>query len=162
MSQADADWLLSQIEPLSRLHSDAAFIPESAYDQLFQGREYLDLVEPLSGKPLGELATNRQRAGFDTHPAWIEEMSRRDLVKMEKENEKAERDAMKAGGGTTTPKLVIYRKCSNLGCPSTTTMRSVNKAWFKCPTKRCPFWAFYLPACHVAIKLQHCNTCNKS
>jgi hypothetical protein len=83
---------------------------------------------------------------------------RRDLVKMEKENEKAERDARKAGGGTT-PKLVTDRKCSNLGCPSTTTMRSVNKAWFKCPTKRCPFWACHLPACHDALKVGHCNTC---
>ena len=58
-------------------------------------------------------------------------MRRRDLVKMEKENEKAEMDARKAGGGTT-PKLVTDRKSSNLGCPSTTTMNSVNKAWFLC------------------------------
>ena len=61
---------MSQIEPLSRLHSDAAFIPEAAYDNLFQVREHLDPAEPLPGKPLGELVTNRQRAGFDTHPAW--------------------------------------------------------------------------------------------
>jgi len=115
----------------------------------------LDPAEPLYGKPLGEQVTKRQRAGFDTHPARIVEMRRRDLVKMEKENEKAEMDARKAGGGTT-PKLVTDRKSSNLGCPSTTTMSSVNKAWFNviCPTKRCPFWA-----CHDALKVGHCNTC---
>ena len=41
---------------------------------------HLDPAESLSGKPLGELVTNRQRAGFDAHPGWIEEMRMRDLV----------------------------------------------------------------------------------
>jgi len=110
----------------------------------------LDPAEPLSGKPLGDQQViKRHRAGFDTHPAWIEEMRRRDLVKMEKENEKAEMDARKAGGGTI-PKLVTDRRSRNLGFPSTTTMNSVNKAWFICPTKRCPFWA-----CHDALKEGH-------
>ena len=80
-------------------------------------------------------------------------------MRKEKEDTKAEKEAKKAAGGNQS-RLVMDRRCSNLGCPSTTTMKTVNKAWYKCPTKRCTFWACHLPACHVALKQQHCNTCN--
>ena len=78
LTQADADWLLSQIEPLSRLHSDAAFIPEAVYDKLFQGREHLVPAEPLPGKPLGELSYQSSESWIWHAPCmdWIDEEGR--------------------------------------------------------------------------------------
>lgn len=137
-------------------------IHESVFDELFEGDDDIDTLNNVrAGKPLNDLATNRQRFMMDNHHLWQAEIKRRRDVEAcaaaEKERKKREKEAKES------QQPIKIRRCLQPGCCtaidiSTIALKKANeKLWRKCQTKRCTLWC--CPD-HVSAMDSHATVCS--
>ena len=139
-------------------------IHENIFDETCAGEEDIDKLRNRQGKPLNQLATDRQRFMMDNHPEWQQEIARR---------KSAAADAAlaleahrKARADVAAGKPVKTRDCSSLGCANfiditNGTLKKQNEAlWRSCPGKGCRSWACQNEACSLALT-SHIARCQK-
>lgn len=135
-------------------------IHENIFNEVFDGEMDIDTLKEREGKPLNDMATNRQRFMLDNHDCWIAEIERRKLADVfEREGKiriRSERNVLDAAKSTKV------RKCSDLLCQSTidvTTfaLKSANeKIWRKCIGKGCAIWGCPTHFDNIAVHEAYC------
>ena len=85
------------------------------FDDVFDGEEDIDTLNPnrREGKPLNELATNRQRIMMDNHQLWKSEIARRMSVEEALAVENARRVEARAAADAARP--IRRRQCCQPG-----------------------------------------------
>ena len=137
-------------------------IHENIFDEIFEGEADIDKLSDRVGKPLNELATNRQRFMMDNHECWRNEMTRRKNIEDAKETAKEERRQERLAVIAARPNKL--RECSHLGCSniidiSTPALKRQNEAlWSNCVGRNCRIWACNE---HTDMLTLHMNTCSK-
>jgi hypothetical protein len=160
---SEAEKLLGTIEGLfSSYWWHHGLIHENIFDEVFDGVDNIDALCDRAGKPLNQLATNRQRFMCDNHESWIAEINRRNVVDQLAAEEKARKRAVRDAADALKP--AKFRKCSDLACGqtidiSTSKLKSANeKTWRKCVGKSCPNWGCPL---HFEVIELHERFCGK-
>lgn len=121
-----------------------ALIHENIFKEVFDGEEDVDTLADRTGKPLNELATNRQRFMMDNHEAWFAEIDRRKEVDKLAADLKAKKISEREAEQAAKPRK--SRKCSNPACSnlidiSNAKLKRDNESlWKKCTGKNCPIW----------------------
>ena len=139
-------------------------IHENIFDEIFAGEEDIDKLRNRHGKPLNQLATDRQRFMMGNHPEWQQEIARRksaatDAALVLEASRKARAEA-------TAAKPLKTRECTNMGCANfiditNGTLKKQNEAlWRSCPGKGCRSWACQNEACSLALT-SHIARCQK-
>jgi hypothetical protein len=120
-------------------------IHESVFDEVFCNDQDIDtLNQPREGKPLNDLATNRQRFMMDNHDCRIAEITRREEIEAELAAAKERKKAAKEAADAERPEKV--RECCQPGCvnlidiTTNALKRSNEKIWKKCDGKGSRFW----------------------
>jgi hypothetical protein len=137
-------------------------IHENIFDEVFDGEDNIDQLCDRSGKPLNQLATNRQRFMMDNHEFWLAELDRRDAAEEALEAAKQQKRLDRAAAEANKPKKC--RECSDPTCPNlmditTSKLRKDNEAlWTHCTGKRCGIWG--CPD-HALMVASHINVCTK-
>eukprot|EP01039_Chlorochromonas_danica_P006635 gene6635-7328_t len=115
------------------------------------------------GKPLNEMATNRQRFMMDNHPHWKAELANRKEAEIAAAAEKQQREQEQAMADTL--KVRKSRQCAFMGCgqeiviTTTTSLKRANEAtWTKCGGKGCRIWVY---SEHSESLPLHENFCQK-
>ena len=119
----------AQIQPASKAEEvlaiiDTVFTPywtqhglihENIFSEVFDGETSIDTLGDRIGKPLNDMATNRQRFMLDNHPVWKTELERRRLAEEFVDEEIRRRQIKRIAADAAKP--VKSRECSVLGCP---------------------------------------------
>ena len=137
-------------------------IHENIFGEIFDGEANIDTLSDRAGKPLNDMATNRQRFMLDNHESWKAVLERRalaeELAKEEVKRKQREREAADAA------KPAKSRECSVLGCAclidiTTASLKRVNEnTWRKCSGKGCATWG--CPA-HLGDVIAHEAICRR-
>ena len=153
LCRVDANNLLRLIDlvfvPYWREHG---IIHECIFEEVFAGEENIDTLNNIrQGKPLNEMATNRQRFLMDNHAYWKAELARRKAIEIaaaeEKERQRVQKEQEQAMEASM--KEAKYRQCTFMGCPNeiditTTALKRANEAtWSKCRGKSCRVWVCF-------------------
>lgn len=137
-------------------------IHENVFEEVFGGEWDIDTINNRTGKPLNELATNRQRFMMDNHEAWLNELARRKedekIAAEEKERKRIEREEKELA------KPVKFRECSMINCgniideTTTKSKKDNQKTWRNCKGKGCRIWGC---VDHFEMVVIHQSTCKK-
>lgn len=161
LPQEDADKVISLIPLFATYWGQNGLIYENIFDEVFAGDVNIDTLADRKGKPLNEMATNRQRFMMDNHRCWLEEMERRkDAERLEAGAKEARRVEREARNAAMPDKI---RNCSMPNCPSFIDITGKNKKinellWTHCPGKRCTMWGCQN---HIEMVTEHIALCTK-
>lgn len=166
----------AQIQPIERANEllrliDTVFVPywwnhgiihEQIFNEVFDGEEDIDTLNVREGKPLNELATNRQRFMMDNHECWKAEIKRRKDVDEFNEQEKLRRLEERIVADALRP--TKCRECGQPGClnlidiTTSALKRNNERLWTRCKGKGCRFWC--CPE-HTQVVDLHKLTCKR-
>ena len=140
-----------------------SLIPEIVFDEAFRDDEDIDNNNHRTGKPLNDLATNRQRFMIDNHEAWFEELNRRrevaNIAEAAKEAKRVSRELELAAKPAKFRNCDCTIDCQNLIDITTPKLKKDNeKLWKKCIGKKCNTWS--CPD-HIDMLNAHMLKCRK-